>query len=154
MHRLFMRSLFLAFAAQSFIALNAQPKPQDQKPTHFRGSRSYNAIHTLTTIGSYAGAFVLTASTQCMASLLAFGGKAPLMTVAMKYSGLAAGVGLICATPYLTNQFLYKHKYLTKAEATYSRNELVAHGAARLFALAFMYHYGTASTNTIKITYL
>jgi hypothetical protein len=147
MKRLFTHSLFLAVAAQSFTVLCAEP--QKQFPL-VRGGLQYNRIHGATTTLSYAGALVLTTASEFMGALMAFGGENPWMAIALKYGGLAAGAGLVCATPYLTNQFLHKQNYLSKKDATYTRNQLLAHGAARLFVFGLLYLYGNAGINATK----
>ena len=144
MKHLLTRSLFLALAAQSFTVLCAEPQ---KNAAPFRRSARYNAWHAFTTAGSYAGAFVLTTASEFMA---AFAVKNPYMAIALKYGGLATGAGLIGATPYLTNQALYKRKYLTKEEAAYSRNQLFMHGAIRLAAFVLMYKYGNSGINATK----
>jgi hypothetical protein len=146
MNHLLTRSLFLAVAAQCFIIVCAEPQPLFP---YARGGARYNRAHIATTALSYAGAFVLTPAIQFMGVFMME--DSPWKALAMIYGAPLVGAGLVGATPYWTNQVLYKQGCLSKKDATYTPKQLFVHSAARILVFGLLYLYGNATINATKI---
>lgn len=113
----------------------------------FRGSIPYNTIHAAATVLSYPCGLLLGFSTYFAGAVyLGFHDK-PLSKIGLVKNGLfmisgpVAGATLICGTPRMTNKLLYHMGYLTKEEASYTKNETILHCGTRLLVLLALAKY-------------